>query len=324
VQTGDVVQSSAAVSTNGIIYTGSDDGRFYALNSAGDTVWTYLTGGKVRSSPALGSSGKIYFGSDNGTLYALTATGELLWAAQCGGPVRSSPVVDYGGNIYFGCADGQVYALDSTGNSLWNYNTGSEIYGSPALGPDGSVYIGCDDGRILALNSTGELRWYLQTGGPVQSAPLVTGTGRVYIGNNQGKLYGLADPDLTMGQKPIAGNGYWPTFKGNNRRTGYLGEITTGNLKTAAVTLHDYYLAQNFPNPFNASTSIKYKLKYKSKVTIQVFDVTGRVITTLVNEFKPAGAHRVTWNAADYASGIYFYQIKAGGFNEIRKMVLLK
>ncbi len=324
VQTNDVVQSSASISTDGIIYIGSNDGNLYALNPEGDTVWTYHTDGPVCSSPALGSGGNVYFGSEDGKLYALSAGGEYLWDVQCGGPVRSSPVVDNGGNIYFGSGAGLVYAVDTSGVVLWNYEVASEIYASPALGPDGSIYIGCQDGRILALNSAGDLRWYYQTNGAVQSPPLVTGTGRIYIGNDEGKLYGFADPDITMGQQPIAANGYWPTFKGNNRRTGYLGEIAVGNISSEEVLPFNFYLAQNFPNPFNAMTTIKYRLKNKSKVTIRVIDIIGREIATLIDEYKPAGNHQIIWSASGYASGIYFYRITAGDFQQIRKMILLR
>jgi hypothetical protein len=85
-----------------------------------------------------------------------------------------------------------------------------------------------------------------------------------------------------------------------------------------------YLLSNNYPNPFNPSTKIKYSVPQASQVQIKVFDVLGNEIETLVNEEKPAGTYELTWNAADLPSGVYFYQLKAGSFIETKKMLLLK
>ena len=93
-----------------------------------------------------------------------------------------------------------------------------------------------------------------------------------------------------------------------------------------------YLLSQNYPNPFNPSTIIKYTVpsvetRHTSSlqmVTLKVYDVLGNEVATLVNEEKPAGEYEVEFNAKELPSGIYFYQLKAGLFNETKKMVLLK
>ena len=85
-----------------------------------------------------------------------------------------------------------------------------------------------------------------------------------------------------------------------------------------------YKLYQNFPNPFNPSTKIKYSVLQTSQVQIKVFDILGNEIETLVNEEKPAGTYELTWFAENLPSGVYFYQLKAGSFIETKKMVLLK
>lgn len=85
-----------------------------------------------------------------------------------------------------------------------------------------------------------------------------------------------------------------------------------------------FKLKQNYPNPFNPSTKISYSLSSSSRVTLDVFDVLGNKIASLVNEEKPAGVHEVNWNASQNSSGVYFYRIKAGSFVETKKMLLLK
>lgn len=86
----------------------------------------------------------------------------------------------------------------------------------------------------------------------------------------------------------------------------------------------NFALFQNYPNPFNATTSIKYTLPVASDVTIDIYNILGRRIETLVQGEQPAGYHQVIWVAADKPSGLYFYRIQAGEYAETRKMVLLK
>jgi hypothetical protein len=85
-----------------------------------------------------------------------------------------------------------------------------------------------------------------------------------------------------------------------------------------------YSLEQNYPNPFNISTLIKYELPNQSQVTIDIYDILGRKVTTVENAVQPAGYHEVIWNAGALPSGVYFYKLQAGNFSESNKMILLK
>jgi len=87
---------------------------------------------------------------------------------------------------------------------------------------------------------------------------------------------------------------------------------------------NDYSLSQNYPNPFNPSTTIKYQLPKSGKVTLKVFDILGREVASLVNEFKPAGTYEVSFNASALPTGIYFYKLTAAPFTQTRKMLLIK
>jgi hypothetical protein len=86
----------------------------------------------------------------------------------------------------------------------------------------------------------------------------------------------------------------------------------------------EFILEQNFPNPFNPTTTINYSVPQTSQVQIKIFDVLGDEIETLVNEEKAAGTYEVTWYAENLPSGVYFYQLRAGSFVETKKMLLLK
>ncbi len=85
-----------------------------------------------------------------------------------------------------------------------------------------------------------------------------------------------------------------------------------------------FQLLQNFPNPFNPETSIQYSVASDQFVSLKVYDVLGREVTTLVNERKPAGIYRVSFDAKGLASGIYFYRLQAGAFTATRKLLLLR
>lgn len=88
--------------------------------------------------------------------------------------------------------------------------------------------------------------------------------------------------------------------------------------------LIEFYLEQNFPNPFNLNTTIKYKIPEMSFVTLTVYDILGCEIVTLVNEEKPVGTHIIEFDASNLPSGIYFYQMQTQSFMQTKKMILLK
>jgi hypothetical protein len=89
-------------------------------------------------------------------------------------------------------------------------------------------------------------------------------------------------------------------------------------------TPDNYELHQNFPNPFNPLTSIRFDLKERTHVTIKIYNELGQEVATLVDEMVNAGNKGVSWNASGFPSGVYFYKLTAGDFTETKKMVLTK
>lgn len=86
----------------------------------------------------------------------------------------------------------------------------------------------------------------------------------------------------------------------------------------------DYKLSQNYPNPFNPATSIKFSIPKSGLVTLRVYDILGREVSTLVNEYKSYGTYIVDFNASGLTSGLYFYKIEVNNFVEVKKMMLVK
>ncbi|OGN89178.1 MAG: hypothetical protein A2Z74_01245 [Chloroflexi bacterium RBG_13_46_9] len=103
------------------------------------------------------------------------------------------------------------------------------------------------------------------------------------------------------------------------------GNVTTDVHQSGPTGMPDNFaLQQNFPNPFNPTTIIRYQLPRSSYVTLKLFDLLGREISVLVDGLKEAGFHEVYLDASRLASGVYFYSMKTGEFNSVKKLLLLR
>ena len=108
----------------------------------------------------------------------------------------------------------------------------------------------------------------------------------------------------------------------------YLLKTTSGGVTFAnhitQNTTDQFKLFQNFPNPFNPSTNIKFQIKDSRFVSLIIFDILGKEIETLVNKKLSPGSYNVDWNASQYPSGVYFYKITTDGFSNTKRMLLIK
>ncbi len=100
---------------------------------------------------------------------------------------------------------------------------------------------------------------------------------------------------------------------------------TTTNIADENNTsFHTFLLSQNYPNPFNPNTTIEFTLQKKENVKIEIFNMLGQKVETLLNKQMPSGSQTVEFNAQNLPSGVYLYRIEAGRFQEVKKMVLLR
>jgi hypothetical protein len=86
----------------------------------------------------------------------------------------------------------------------------------------------------------------------------------------------------------------------------------------------EYKLEQNYPNPFNPTTTITYQIKEKGFTTLKIYDLLGKLVTTLVNEEKENGKYSVEFNASKLSSGVYIYEMRSGNFLATKKFIMLK
>jgi hypothetical protein len=96
-------------------------------------------------------------------------------------------------------------------------------------------------------------------------------------------------------------------------------QLTSHSAEPVAYALH-----QNYPNPFNSSTTFRLTVVGRQLTTVRVFDILGREVTTLVEEVRESGTHRIRWDAGGLSSGVYFCRMQAGVFSATRKVLLLR
>jgi len=140
--------------------------------------------------------------------------------------------------------------------------------------------------------------------------------------------------DTLLQLKTLAANTkyYWHIYAGNAGDTGVYSptaNFTTGTQIIAGVEEVNgmaigYSLLQNYPNPFNPATIIRYSIPKAAMVKLEVYNLLGQKIETLVNQFQSAGMHQTNFNAAGLTSGVYFYRIESGNYTQFKKMIILK
>jgi hypothetical protein len=100
--------------------------------------------------------------------------------------------------------------------------------------------------------------------------------------------------------------------------------MTITGIEPLLDEVNTYNISNNYPNPFNPSTTIEFNLPKATNVRIEIFNIAGQKIQTLLNKKMSAGSHQVEFNAQNLSSGVYFYRIEADEFQDVKKMVLLK
>jgi hypothetical protein len=100
-------------------------------------------------------------------------------------------------------------------------------------------------------------------------------------------------------------------------------ENTQTTLENIGIIGEKYELYQNYPNPFNPSTTLSFNLARKESVVIEVFNISGQKVLTILNKTMRAGKHMIEFDDQNLASGIYYYRIETENFQDIKKMILI-
>jgi photosystem II stability/assembly factor-like uncharacterized protein len=195
-----------------------------------------------------------------------------------------------------------IYTSD--GGTNWEQSTDEDIkfitWFSVSLMESGKAWAVGNKGKIAYSPDWGQT-WEIQESGVSQPLWEV-----YFINDNEGWIVGGLTSSLILHTK-----------NGGKSNTG-IDDLSDGNNKL-------YSLEQNFPNPFSSTTQIGYKLGRSGNITLTIYDLSGRKVQTLVNEFKTAGEHTLDWDASHFYNGLYFCKLKFENEpGEVKRMILIK
>jgi hypothetical protein len=196
-----------------------------------------------------------------------------------------------------------------------------------AAGVNGTILKTTNGGKTWTPQTSGTTNWLYDIAFTDSNTATVVGTsGLILKSTNGGKnwvfqksgtttdLYGVSFAD--------ARNGTAVGTLGTILRTTRTGPTSVEERPAEAPG--DFLLSQNFPNPFNPATGIRFQVSATSDVKLAVYDILGREVAVLVNEKQAPGSYQVRFNAGGLASGVYFYRLHAGAYVATRKMVLMR
>jgi hypothetical protein len=346
---------SGNVYVTGESYGGGTDFDYCTIkyDASGTEVWAKIYNGPGNdydnaTAIAVDGSGNVYVtgqsnGNATGSDYATIKyypSGDTAWVRRYDGPASGSDcaravAADDSGFVYVtGYSDStstyQDYLTikyDSSGNQIWvrryDYGvSGSDNAYAIAVDGSGNAYItgmsgsggvaGLDYATVKYL-SNGDTAWVMR-----------------YNGTGSGSDYGQAIAVDDSGNVYVTGYGLGSGTEEDIYTIKYVQTASevrdeTGDRERPS----EFVLSQNYPNPFNPTTKIEFTLAKSGFVTLQIYDVLGRKVKTLVSEELSSGYKSVIWDGKndagdEVASGVYFYQLKVGDFSEPKKMLLLK
>jgi hypothetical protein len=318
-----------------VLISNLNSGKISKYNSStGEYIEDFATG--------IGGPTRMKIGADS-LLYVLQWSGNgKVWRYQLDGTfvdeftsvgVPQSIGIDWDGdgNLYVSSYGGHtVRKFDQTGNDLGLF-VNSNLAGPTNIWFD-------DNGDLLVTDYNGTAVKRFNSSG-------------TFVNNFLTGLSNAEGVDFFPNGNILIGNGATHSVKMFDSNGNYIEDFIpsgSGGLITPnAVVIREtnvlsvdentlisssFILEQNYPNPFNPSTKIKFTIpsviasraKQSQLISLKVYNVLGKEIATLVNEELSTGEHEVTFNASEYPSGIYFYQLKAGNLIETKKMILLK
>jgi hypothetical protein len=326
----------ALCSFNNYIFAGVPLGVFFSTNNGLDWYQSGLTNKTVISfavkdniifagtslngifkSSNMGNNWTQVSQFQNLEIKSICVLDNYIFAATGGGLYRSS---NNGNNwVYIGFGGTDITSLSSNSNKIflgtYNYSGYGTVYYSTNFGLNWTATNFNKNVSVLyAINN------YIFAGAWDQGLFISTNSGNNWFVRNEG----LPGGNLTfLSVKIMNEHIYTGTYYFNKAWRRLNSEIIS--VKKISETVPEVFLLeQNFPNPFNSITNIKFQIIKSGNVSLKVYDILGKEVAVIVYEHFPTGSYEVSFNAEGLTSGIYFCRLTAGDFSQIKKMILLK
>lgn len=333
------------IAPNGFMFvtTGENEtGNGVYRSSDGGNNWQHctMTAGIVARDIEL-KSGNIFVSTKGQGLGRSTDNGDT-WAGVSGSIPESNIGafnISNNGTLLIGVKGSNgLYRSTNDGNSwmLTNFPQSKRVY-SLTVASNNYIFAGTAEYFDGAYRSTDDgISWTKISGLPENSEYYFNGLqasdGKIYIGvigagvycsSNYGdtwQLYNQGFQNLSgfALAEGLGGTIFATTGNGVYKSTGV---TTVGNDE---LSLNNFRLEQNFPNPFNPVTSIVYEIDDRQFVSLKIYDVLGNEVASLVGEEQDTGLHSVNFDAAQISSGVYFYRLETGGVSRTKSMILIK
>lgn len=331
VQNSEFTYDVVSTSSGGAIAYNSNGGPYgvNGFNLSGSGTWNYPIAGSLNAVWSLkqvpdinadGNTDIVGMYGFNGGIFALSgSTGGQIWSNALGisngGTIELLDDKDLNGFKDFTYSGPQTaFRIDSkTGTILWQQGLGSSyIRDADFLGDINGDTIGevifstQQPGKVFVLDGKDGSILFEHTFG----TSINQRADRVAMVNS-------VDGDLSNDFAAVSRDGRIKFFAGGP-------DAIIGITGNNSIVPNSFALYQNYPNPFNPVTQIKFDVPKAAEVKLTIFDILGREVAVLVNESLTPGTYNADWNASSFASGVYFYEIKAGDFRDVKKMMLIK
>jgi len=326
-------QGRLFASYQGAVYVSGDAGRTWI------PAWTPL----YLSVSSIMSAGSTLYATTQNGMFRSTDAG-LTWEDANGDKSFSTTLAAvFGGDVYMFCQYGSnpgTWVLSERDTNWTDISAGlPNAFTDPVkafLTNAGSVLAVTQSGAIYSTTNKGATWDSLVTNLPT-SLPVISGfqfDNTLAIATGNGPFFSANGIDWVLKADGLTASPYGIEPVAVHNDTVYaiadyymytqpVSEVTTGVSSKMSLP-SSFALKQNFPNPFNPSTTIRYQLSEKSFVTLTVYDMIGKEVAELVNEEQAAGRYQVKFDAVNLSSGIYFYTLQTMGKTMTRKMMLLK
>ncbi len=288
--------------STGSLFRSSDDG---------------ISWNKITSLPAISvvesmlfTTDRIYISTQDDGIYYSSDNGNTWASCNEGLPYLKTPsIAKTSDNTLFVAVQtndySKAYLYKSTDlGAHWIQASNYEINGDVAkLFINSGDILFCNEDESILYSSDNGVSWINKNVGSEIYNFAETSTGFLIASGNSG-IFISEDNGMSWNYKQITNT-----------------SIGTREPHTKKV---DYYLSNNYPNPFNPRTTISFSLAESGNVHIDLYDIQGRIVKTLLNEYRSSGTHELGFYAGDLSSGVYIYKITAGRYKNSKKMILLK